>query len=468
MFEHLNDDKSRLKKLTLLALLLSIVPFLILAFFCHPAYDDFCSAVGTLKAGFIEWQRVMYVGITGRYFNMAILYFSPLNAGSFVGYKVLALLIILLLFVSIFYFLDALFKSNIGLLDKLIGAGFLLAVFSNQMPDVTEAYYLMTARNAYQLPNVLTLFFFALVLRSSEKSKRAQRLVTILCCFLIFAIVGCSENAMLILALFVFPITINLWLEKSEQRGTWLIFSIVVIVCAGIVIAAPGNVVRTQLFPGRHRLFYSLGMSLRQEVSFLLIWCSNFAFVLGTFFFIPVAARLSDRIPFLRHLRFHPLICTLLLLLLVFLGLFPSYWTMGMMGQHRTVNAVYFFFLIGWFINIVIWVDYLQRKRGLVFARLPAYVYVIGVPLLLCTLSLTNNTRVAIADLVRGRAYSYHKAVNERYEQFKQCAREGHVDNCPVQTVSDPPPTITNPYYETEFGCQEEYWKLQVELSRRR
>jgi hypothetical protein len=469
MFDFLTIDKSVQKKLALLVLLLSIIPFLILAFFCHPAYDDFCYSVGPMKTSFIEGQKAMYNGITGRYFLMALLHFNPLTVGSFVGYQALAALIILLLFISIFSFLDAFLKSSVGRLEKLIGAAFLLGLFSNQMPDVTEAYYLMTSKIAYQLPNVLILFFFALAIRSSENLKRAKLLMTILCCVLIVAIVGCSEISMLILALLVFSVTINLWLEKSKQRWRWLIFSLVTIVCSAVVILAPGNAIRAGLLPaGQHRFFFSLGMSLRQEVSFLLIWFSNFAFVLGTFFFIPVAANISDRIPVLKQLRFHPIICSLLLLLVVFLGLFPAYWTMGMMGQHRTVNAVYFFFLIGWFINILIWVDYLKRKRGFKAAALPAYVYVIGVPLLFCTLLLTNNTRLAIGDIVRGRAYRYDKAVKERYAQFKQCVREGQFDGCPVVTMSELPTTITNPYYETEFDCQEEYWKLEAQSSGRR
>jgi len=135
------------------------------------------------------------------------------------------------------------------------------------------------------------------------------------------------------------------------------------------------------------------------------------------------------------------------------------------MGQHRTVTTVYFFFLIGWFINIVVWVDYLKRKHGFTPAKLPNYVYAIGVPLILCTLLFSNNTRVAIADLVRGRAYSYDKAVNERYAQFKQCAREGHLDDCPVMTISDLPTTITNPYYEVEMDCEKQYWKIQGQSS---
>jgi hypothetical protein len=465
MLGRLTSNKTALRTLILLALLLSIVPFLILTFFCHPAFDDFCNTANAIGRGFIEWQVDMYNNSFGRYFLTAILYFNPLVFGSFAGYKAFALLIILLTFVSIFSFVDALLNSSFSRVDKLIAASFLMALFCNQMPEVTEAYYFMSGAMVYQLPTIMSLFFFALVIRARDKSKRVKLLLWLLSCILVVAIVGSSETSMLILALLVFAITITMWIAKSAQRWPWLVFLIVTIVCGAVVILAPGNAIRGSNFPGRHRFFYSLGMSLRQEFSFLLIWFSNFAFVLGTFFFIPVATKLADRIPGFKHLRVHPLISSLLLLLLVFLGLFPAYWNMGMMAQHRTVTTAYFFFLIGWFINIVIWMDHLKRKRGFTPAKLPDYVYVIGVPLLLCTLLFTNNTKVAIADLVRGRAYRYDQAIKKRYVQFEQCAREGNVDNCAVERITDLPTTITNPYYETQVECEKLFWKAKAQSS---
>jgi len=273
---------------------------------------------------------------------------------------------------------------------------------------------------------------------------------------------------MVILGLLVFTITSTMWIAKSEQRRTWLVFLVITMICAAIVIAAPGNAVRSSNFPIRHRLFFSLKESLLQEARFLIIWLSNPVFILGTIFFVPIADRLSDKISALKSLAFHPLVSSLVLLTIVFLGCFPVYWATGSMGQLRTMNVAYFFFLIGWFINIVIWVDYLKRKRGFATAKLPHYVYVIGVPLLFCTLLFSNNMKTAIADLVSGRAYHYDKAVKERYAQFRQCVLDGHLDDCPVVTISDLPATITNPYYETEFDCQKLYWKLEVQSSGRR
>lgn len=467
MIENTLMDKKRLKNLVLLFLLLSLIPFLILTFFCHPAYDDFCNTKHILNNGFIQRQIILYNKAGGRYFATALLtVVDPLTNESFRGYKALAFLIIALSFISLFSFVSGLFDSRVSRLDKLIVAAFLLALFSNQTPELTEMYYFMTGAIVYQFATILTLFFFALVIRVPQQSKPVKLFMTILSCVLIFAIVGSNEISMLILAILTFTTTFYLWLNRSQERWRWLIFSLVTIICGAIVVLAPGNAIRASFLPpGQHRFGYSVAMSLRQEVSFLSIWLSNFAFVLSTIFFIPFVATLADKSSFLKNIRVHPLISSLLLLLLLFIGFFPAYWSQGIMGQHRTVATVYFFFLLGWFLNIVIWMNYLREKHGWQAAKLPNYVYAIGVPLILCTLLLANNTRGAIADLASGRAYRYDRAVNERYTQFKQCAREGTLETCPVTAISDLPTSITNPYYEVESKCEKSFWELRQNLT---
>ncbi|MGB9178692.1 MAG: hypothetical protein WCB68_05535 [Pyrinomonadaceae bacterium] len=455
-------NEALLKKAMAVALLLSNIPFLILTAFIHPAYDDFCFAGQTLRLGaFAAWKDA-YNTWTGKYFGNLLYALNPLVYGSFTAYKILALLIILLTLISVFCLVNALFKSGLALVDKLLLASFITALFSNQMPEITEGYFWMGATLYYQLGNILCLFFFALATKLSVKTKGVRVLMFLSSCILIVAIIGSTETTMVIFALLVFTITIKTLVAKSAERWMWLVFLILTIACAFVVLSSPGNAIRSSYFPNRSRFLFSLGMSLRQEISFLLIWFSNISFLLGTILFIPVAAGLSDNAALPKFFRINPLIPTLLLLLIIFLGLFPAYWSTGMMGQHRTVNTAYFFFLIGWFICLVVWINYLKEKLRLKTESLPSYVYVICVPVLLFNLYFSNNTRGAIADLVRGRAYRYDIEVKKRYAQFEQCAREGRIENCPVAQTSELPATITNPYFETEMSCEKSYWILKA------
>ncbi len=452
------------KKLFLIGLVLSILPFLILTAFTHPAYDDYCWASRVLERGYFVTQKLLYDTYIGRYSSTALVTSAPLTFGSFVGNKIVTLFTVILTFVSIYCFVDAFLKSSLTRLDKLIAASFFTAVFSNQAPDITEAYFWVTGDLVYQLGGILTLFFFALVIRCADAPKGVKLVRTVVGCLLIAAIVGTNETSLLVLSLLVFTITIKSWTEKSDERWRWLLFSLVTIGCALIVILAPGNAVRSLYYPNRRRFFYSFQMSVAQEVRFLLTWLSGVPMVLGTILFIPIASRLSPKIALIRSRRIHPGITTFLLLMILFIGLFPPYWGTGTMGQHRTVNTVYLIFLIGWFINLIIWVDYLRERHKLELETLPRYVYVIGLPLLLLSLFPTNNTRTAIADLISGRAYRFDVAVKQRYAQFEQCAREGHVQSCERNRIEDLPTTITNPYFEDESACERRFWALRLSL----
>jgi hypothetical protein len=450
------------KRAFLFSLLLGLLPFLILTLFCNPSYDDYCHAAKTLELGFIDTQKSFYNTWNGRYFSMALLSLSPVTGGSFTGYKIFALVIILLTFISIFLFLSVILLPGAAPVDRLIAASLVTALFSNQMPDITEGYYWMPATVCYQLANVLTLFFFVLVVKSQEKSRSARAVLLSFAFFPVVAITGSSEPSMIFLLLLLTSITVKAFAIRSSKRHLWLAFLTVAAVCAFVVVAAPGNAVRGSHFPERHRFFFSVGHALIEAARYSVKWVTNPAFVLSTILYVPVADSFSDRSVLLkRHFYIHPLTALLLLLVIIFLGFFAPLWSMGLVGPERTMNQVYFIFLLGWFINISVCVGYFKEKQGLVISRLPVYVYLICVPLIPLALFCSNNTRAAIKDLASGRAYHYDQAVRERRKLFELCAREG-ISNCPVTKNEDLPETTSNPYFEIVFRCDEQYWKMRA------
>jgi len=231
------------------------------------------------------------------------------------------------------------------------------------------------------------------------------------------------------------------------------------------MISAPGNAARSSYAPDRHRLFFSVGMSLAQGAGFLFDWLTNPAFILSTLLFIPVADTFSDKSELLKnHFYIHPLSSLFLLLVIVFMGFFPPYWATGMLYQYRTVNTVFFFFLLGWFINISVWVSYLKERRQVKIPRLPTYVYLICLPVISLALLFSNNTRTAMTDLFTGRAYYYDGEVRKRRALLERCAGEGRSD-CQIQKLDDLPETTTNPYFETELSADQQYWEVRTKSS---
>src|SRR6185369_3187444 len=231
-------------------------------------------------------------------------------------------------------------SSTVTRLDKLLGAVFLTSLFSNQTPNLPEAYYWMVGSITYQLGCILLLFFFTTVLKSDRKSGGMFLLLSLLAGILIVAIAGSNEVLMLLILLTVVLIAMLKVKNRSRDKWRWVAYALITLICVAIVISAPGNVERASLYPNRHRFWYSLAMSSLQEMRFLVIWISNPAFIFATILFVPIAGRLAGKITLVRRLQRHSVLCAIGLLLIVFLGFFPPYWATGVLGQHRTVNTV--------------------------------------------------------------------------------------------------------------------------------
>lgn len=451
-----------IKKLWLAALLLCITPFLLITPFNHPFYDDYCHAAKTLEYGVLGAVKNMYLTWNGKYFSTLLLSFHPLVFGSFNTYKIVPLILILLTWLSIYFSASALLKGEVASVDKLIAATLFTALFMNQIPELTEGYYWMPGSVTYLVGDVLTIFFFGIAVRLFESRGKGRSLLLILNCLLIVAIMGSSETIMMIFFLLLLAMTIKAFISRDDSKRVWLAFLLVAALCAAVVTLAPGNAVRSGNGTRGHLLFSSLIYSCAQELRFLLKWLTNPALILGTILFIPVAYRLSESNErFKRHFNFHPLAASLLLLLVLFMGFFPAYWNLGMLGQHRTVNLVFFLFLVGWFLNLAIWTGYLNRKFGVKVAAPPRYVYVICLLLIPLSLLTTSNTIETIGDLASGRAFRYDVQMKRRYAQIEECLKTGR-SPCTIDRLTDLPTSITSAYIDAQLSCDESYWKIKL------
>ncbi len=305
------------------------------------------------------------------------------------------------------------------------------------------------------------------MLRALENPKRPKASFIVLSYFLIIAIVGSSETSMFFLLFIIGAITAtNFWL-KSSNRWIWLGLLSLTILCSVIVIASPGNEIRSGMFQNRHRFFYSLGMALLQEVRFVATWVTNPAFILTTILSLPVLDKIIEKNYLLKnHFFIHPIVTTILFFGLMLCGLFPPYWATGMLGQHRSVNVACFFFLIGWFVLLAIWIAYLKSNNQKIEVKLPKFVYVLGILMLIISLFATNNSREVLLDLVIGKATKYNQEMWQRSLQFEQCAKN-NLTKCEVNPVQNLPRSITNANYfnPTSFAYEQNYWKLKVKLT---
>lgn len=306
------------------------------------------------------------------------------------------------------------------------------ALFFHGMPDIADGLYWYTGAVTYQLGNVLLLFLLARCI--TRKSTGVNVL-------LIVATAGCSEVHM-ILALLTVVSAAALDRSRREAVGRTIRTGVVVAaVCACVVVFAPGNSVRAALFNGTHDVLHSCWMSLLQTLRFGATWLLDPALLLCSLIYFPLQRQWRAAHPgrFLPS----PLLTTVGLGAVIFLCAFPAYWGTGILGQHRTMNVAYCFFLLLWFANISAWDRSLLSKQWPVLPAVPFTAKVLPLVTGLALL-LTGNTGGALRDLLSGRAAHYDHQLAARYALLEQARADGSEPRLPV--IVDPP--LVLPLYE--------------------
>ncbi|MBK8340006.1 MAG: hypothetical protein IPK99_08425 [Flavobacteriales bacterium] len=109
------------------------------------------------------------------------------------------------------------------------------------------------------------------------------------------------------------------------------------------------------------------------------------------------------------------------------------YWTTGMLGQHRTVNVVWFYFLPAYAVLIALGYRNAFGKAGWAWLQSPLLIRAAFITAVVAVL-LTGNTGRVLRDLVSGRARAYDDAMQERYAMVTFAIRSGR------DTLVLPPP----------------------------
>ena len=307
------------------------------------------------------------------------------------------------------------------------------------MPDMPEGFYWYTGSVTYQLPCALTLIAVTLLMRAArERSWWAA----VLAIPLLFVIVGCNEVIMLLLVI-ASGVAIARWVASPGRTSTFLIIAVpVVVLGACLVIFAPGNEVRSAFYPERHVLPRSVGMSLLQTARFSFEWMTCPGLLLLSVIWWMSHRHLAQRFPLIGYgFGLDPWKSVPALFAVVFLCVFPAYWSTGILGQHRTANVACFFFLPLWFVNLSV---FAARFGGTVLRLHDTdRRHVTAALLLLIALDLgfTGNSGNAIKDLVTGRAERSDEQLWRRYDLLREAAKSPQ-RIATIPFIEDPPKSL--------------------------
>lgn len=428
----------------LLSLLGVLGLYLWLARFVHPFADDWSYAVAGMRTELLPRLWDEYHLWNGRYFSNLLVLRGPMVLGlerGLVLYRLVSVALMLLTWAGAYALIRAIAAHAIDRWHGLLGALLFVVVFLNMMPDLSEGIYWYTGSVTYQLPNALLLFLVAcwvVVLRTPEQ-RRPLHLVAI--ALLITVIVGCNELHM------VFVVLLHTGLLACGYRSTGRLqravaaFLLLSVLCAAVVYLAPGNEMRGGQFPERQQFFHSALWGAIQTGRFLLTWILSPTLLLLSILYIPISRWLSERVPvFTNAFGLKPWMALAIIAVPVYLAMALPYWSTGILGQHRTVNATLFCFIPLWLIAITVLDNRMFRSRGLSTAMIDRSRTVLCV-LLLISLVFTRNSGAIVSDIAQGRLAHYDRCMHAHYDLVKQAAAAG-ADELILPEIIDQPHSL--------------------------
>lgn len=403
----------------------------VLSAFVHPMADDWSYAHQGRTRELGPWLISEYLHWNGRYLTNVFVGRGPLVLGldALPLYRVVPIALLGLTVLA----MRSVAVSVVGGGGRAWWIGITLAgLYFHGMPDIADGLYWYTGAITYQLGNVLLLFLLARCI------SRRSGVVNML---LILATAGCSEVHMVLSSLLVASApAMDLLRRQPVSPSHWMELAVAT-ACTSIVVLAPGNSVRAALFNGTHDILHSGWMSLLQTFRFGGTWLLDPALLLCSLIFFPLQRQWIAEHP--DRAWPSPWFTTIGLGAVIFLCAFPAYWGTGILGQHRTMNVAYCFFLLLWFANIIAWDRALLQRR---WPQLPSTTIATATLPIVAGLALllTGNTGRGLYDLLSGNALRYDQQLLARYALLEQARSTGIEPHLPP--IVDVPSTL--PLYE--------------------
>ena len=447
--------------LILLFLFFTILPFLILSVYVHPCWDDFEYSEIAYKNGFFQSQYIWYVTWSGRFFSTAVLSsLNPLLYRSILGYKLITLIFILLFIYSVYFLVNEIASDRISIKQKLICALSFCYLFIYGLPASELAIFWLASTVIYQLANIMMIFLSALFIRFLHKNNVGiSNGLIVMICLLIFAIEGSNEVSMLTTTIFFVSVFAGNFILTKKYDRYFFIFAAAAVVSFLLVYFAPGNDFRLSTSPESHKLFFSIKNSSIDLVKFIIYRIYNLPLLIFTVLYISFYYKLlSGEKTGDIQVKINPVYSVILYLLILFSGIFVSYWSLGTATPYRTLNVIYFIFLLGWFLNITIIIKYLYAKEKLTLKTIPEYAFVLlCLAVLFSFLKETGSIKLAYRDLLSGKAQKFNSELNERYRNIYSNTS----DTIKIDSLSSIPKSFF--YYDIGTDPNGKYNKLQSE-----
>ncbi len=436
-------------------LLLALARHVWLAAYVHPYADDLSYATVGMRYGLLERSALEYQYWNGRYFSNILVLRGPMVLGLEQGlnwYRSVPLALLFLTWFGAYRLISALFRDLLTNGTARVGGLIFLLIYLNAMPDASEGFYWYTGAVSYQFPGALLLILSAQWVNYLQDPDRSIRSVKgLFMGLLVVIIAGCNELHMAILVVGHAALLVVQKMRSGQWTKVVLLFFALSLICALVVALAPGNAVRGDNFTSKHDPVHTGLWSTLQSARFIAIWVLTTVLLPFSVMFIG-CLRSTDDGSSTRPTWFamNKWLAAALPIAVVVLAMVLPYWSTGLLGQYRTVNAALLLFLPLWFVAIAVWDTQVFRKR------LPLQLDLRGMHAALILVSLLffvwgRDINVS-SDLFTGSAAQYDHEMLDRFKRIEQAVENGNAE------LRLPPVTQPRSLVITQPGPDPDQW----------
>ena len=416
-----------------------IAPFLALAFFCHPAVDDFCFVQTVHEHGFLGAHIFWFTQWSGRFISNGLLSIHPLLLNSITAYKVTLCFIIILSIGAAYRLVDAITGQAVLTIRKITVALFINAIYLYSMPSVVQAVYWLPGVISYQISPLLLLLYLSQIIRHSNASIESPRrnIRLWVTTTTLFVALCCNESFTAAVAVIIGSIALRqLFVYKSISRE--LIFAASALILEiTIELLAPGNYVRLAESPVAKSLPKTLFHTAQIAFDNILNLSTSGAAVIALIASALLTVLHRARIKLINTTASqNPVVVFGVALAIQIAVFFPSIFINGE-APGRVFNTAWFFWLCS---IVLITISVTNRILNTKFfaatsTQIPRIIYLILAGTIGVILLIPNNISVAYREILTGEATRYEQTQQKRYRQMMEFTG----DTCVVAPISPQP-----------------------------
>lgn len=337
----------RNKKLLLLFILsVAFIPYLITCFYALPFADDFCFGwTASQKISFTQKFLNQYLYWNGRYTSDVLVNLHPITTGSIFLYQLVLCISILCTPLVVFVFIRQ-WGSNS--LYSIIATLFISLFYLCYLPNITEGVYWYIGLVNYHWGSLCFVLQLTVLVTLLRNEARNLWLTAISLLLLIFAI-GFNEIGAALIPVYYLGMLIYFKADVVKPGNTRLIRILIIhfavaVIASIFVIGSPGNFTRENIFANKFNFLHSFGFAILQTARFTAKWLMSIPSIALSLIVLVNA----DKVNSIALRRVNWGVWFTLLLFTVFMAAFIPYMATGILGQHRTLNYIFPFFIILW------------------------------------------------------------------------------------------------------------------------